>query len=131
MILGVGVDLVEVGRLRAAVTRWGPRFLNRVFTERELSDARRGGDFAASLAARFAAKEAAYKAIRARLGRALPLRAIVVSAERGAAPGIELEAPVPDALEGLAWWCSLTHTDGLACAVVVAERSSRVAGSAG
>ncbi len=49
-----------------AVAHWGERFLGRVFTPEEDADARRGGDFAASLAARFAAKEATIKALGSR-----------------------------------------------------------------
>jgi holo-[acyl-carrier protein] synthase len=119
VIRGVGVDLVEVERVRRALARWGGRFLERIYTPEELEDARRGSDFAASLAARFAAKEAAYKAAHQILGRPLVLRSIVVSAGRGRAPAIVLAdaAGTPP----LAWWCSLSHAGGLACAVVVVE----------
>jgi holo-[acyl-carrier protein] synthase len=113
------VDLVEVERVRAAVARWGDRFVRRVFTDGEVADARRGGDFAASLAARFAAKEAAYKAARALVGRPIALRSIVVSAGRGRPPRVALEGA--SGAGNLVWWCSLTHGGGLACAVVVAE----------
>jgi holo-[acyl-carrier protein] synthase len=114
------VDLVEIERVRAAVSRWGDRFVRRVFTDAEVADARRGGDFAASLAARFAAKEAAYKAARAVVGRPIPLRSIVVSAGRGRPARVALDGPDADRAR-LVWWCSLTHGGGLACAVVVAE----------
>lgn len=115
------MDLVEVERVRAAVARWGDRFVRRVFTDGEVADARRGGDFAASLAARFAAKEAAYKAARALVGRPIALRSIVVSAGRGRPPRVALEGQEAGGAANLVWWCSLTHGGGLACAVVVAE----------
>ena len=124
MIRGVGVDLVEVERLRSAVARWGGRFLERVFTPAEIADARDGGDFEASLAARFAAKEAAYKAIREAFGRPLGWRSFEVSAGRGRRPRIALVEPQPVGLGELVWWCSLTHAGGLACAVVVVEAGS-------
>ncbi len=57
-----GVDIVEIERISNAMTRWGEQFLRRVFTERELADA---GGRSSSLAARFAAKEAASKALGA------------------------------------------------------------------
>ncbi len=123
MIRGVGVDLVEVERVRGALTRWGPRFLERVYAPEELADARRGGNFVASLAARFAAKEAAYKAVRHALGGPLALRSIVVSAGRGRPPAIVLDGVPAARGRRLAWWCSLTHTGGLACAVVVVEEN--------
>jgi len=56
----VGVDIIEVGRIERAVSRWGERFLVRVFTPAELELCRRKP---ASLAARFAAKEAVMKAL--------------------------------------------------------------------
>ena len=128
MIRGVGVDLVEVARVRGALERWGERFLARVFTAGEVADARRGGDFAGSLAGRFAAKEAAYKALRERLGCAVPLRALVVSAGRGRAPRVTLDGSAagrgPGGLAAAGaprLWCSISHTRGVACAVVVAE----------
>ncbi len=55
-----GVDIVEIERISHAITRWGEQFLRRVFTERELADA---AGRTSSLAARFAAKEAAAKAL--------------------------------------------------------------------
>jgi holo-[acyl-carrier protein] synthase len=125
VIRGVGVDLVEVERVRGTLARWGPRFLQRVYSPEELDDARRGSDFAASLAARFAAKEAAYKAVRQALGRPLALRSIVISAGRGRPPAIALTEPGPSG-PSLAWWCSLTHTGGLACAVVVVEERDQI-----
>ena len=130
MIRGVGVDLVEVERVRAALERWGDRFIERLFTPEEVADARRGGDFVASLAARFAAKEAAYKAVREGLGKPLALRAIMVSAGRGRAPRITLVDTPPGAPRDLTWWCSLAHSGGLACAMVVVESGAAAGGAA-
>ena len=123
MIRGVGVDLVEVARVREALARWGGRFLERVYAPEEVAEAGRGGDFAASLAARFAAKEAAYKAVRQTLGRPLALRSIVVSGGRERPTGIAIEGVPIAPGRRLAWWCSLTHTSELACAVVVVEET--------
>ena len=63
MIVGTGVDLVDVARLQAAVERWGDRFLGRVYLERELAYCSNRRDRFARLAARFAAKEAVRKAL--------------------------------------------------------------------
>ncbi len=70
MIYGIGADLVKVARLTAAMTRYGERFLNRVFTPREIAYCRarrRGRDSAFAL--RFAAKEAFSKALGVGLRR--------------------------------------------------------------
>lgn len=62
-LVNVGIDLVEVNRFAGVARRRGERFLERVFTERELEDAGRGPARYEKLAARFAAKEAVLKAV--------------------------------------------------------------------
>lgn len=63
MIVGTGVDITEVKRLRQAAEKWGNEFLNRVFTSRELENAKTRGSLYQHLAGRFAAKEAVFKAL--------------------------------------------------------------------
>jgi holo-[acyl-carrier protein] synthase len=63
MIIGTGVDITEVRRLRQAVEKWGEAFLNRVFTKEELENAKSRGSLYQHLAGRFAAKEAVFKAL--------------------------------------------------------------------
>jgi len=63
MILGTGVDITEVTRLRKAVEKWGDDFLNRIFTKEELENAKTRGSLYQHLAGRFAAKEAIFKAV--------------------------------------------------------------------
>lgn len=62
MIEGFGVDIVEVKRIKSAVRKWGGKFLSKVYTKRELAYCRSRGVPEQHLAARFAAKEAVYKA---------------------------------------------------------------------
>ena len=62
-IIGTGVDITEVKRLRQAVEKWGNGFLNRVFTTEELENAKSRGSLYQHLAGRFAAKEAVFKAL--------------------------------------------------------------------
>ena len=63
MIVGTGVDITEVRRLRTAVEKWGEDFLKRIFTSKELKNARAHVSFYQHLAGRFAAKEAVFKAL--------------------------------------------------------------------
>ncbi len=63
MIIGTGVDITEVRRLRQAVEKWGKDFLNRIFTKQELENAKTRGSLYLHLAGRFAAKEAIFKAL--------------------------------------------------------------------
>jgi len=63
MIIGTGVDITEVRRLRQAVEKWGDSFTGRIFTKEELKNAKSRGSFYQHLAGRFAAKEAVFKAM--------------------------------------------------------------------
>ncbi len=63
MILGTGIDLAEVPRIRASVERYGERFLHRIYTEKEIAYVERKANKYERYAARFAAKEAGMKAI--------------------------------------------------------------------
>src|SRR6187401_961515 len=62
-IIGTGLDATEIDRIEEAIERYGDRFVRRVFTEGEIAYCRRKKDFGPSFAARFAAKEAAMKAL--------------------------------------------------------------------
>ncbi|MDD5109154.1 MAG: holo-ACP synthase [Candidatus Omnitrophica bacterium] len=62
MIIGTGVDITEVRRIKQAVQKWGDDFLLRVFTESEIKNAKTKTSFYQHLAGRFAAKEAIFKA---------------------------------------------------------------------
>ena len=63
MIVGIGSDLADIRRIKSVLDRFGPRFVERVFTEVEAARSERKGDRAASYAKRFAAKEACSKAL--------------------------------------------------------------------
>ena len=62
-LIGTGVDITEVRRLRQAVEKWGQDFLRRIFTAEELKNAKNKSSFYQHLAGRFAAKEAIFKAL--------------------------------------------------------------------
>ena len=63
MILGTGIDLAEVGRIREAIGRYGDRFINRIYTAAEIAYVERKANRFERYAGRFAAKEAGMKAI--------------------------------------------------------------------
>jgi len=62
-IVGVGVDLIEVKRIKNAFEKWGNDFLEKIFTSKEIEYARRHQAFYQHLAGRFAGKEAVFKAL--------------------------------------------------------------------
>ena len=128
-IVGVGVDAVDVARFRRLLDR-RPRFATRCFTETEQSDANRSADAAQSLAARFAAKEAVMKALGAGIG-AFALTDVEVCRTPGTgatrnAPFLVLHGTAAElaGADGAGHFhLSLTHTDGVAIAFVVAEQA--------
>lgn len=124
MIVGVGVDLVEIARIRRAMARWHDRFLQRVFTEEELAYALRRRDPAEHLAARFAAKEATLKALGTGLTMGVRWREMEVRRARGERPTLQLSGRTGalGASRGVrALHLSLTHDGEYALAQVLAE----------
>lgn len=89
-VLGIGVDLTQMPRMRRVVARWDERFLRRVFTEQEIAYCRRRRDPVPHLAARFAAKEATLKALGTGLRMGVNWRELEVHRERGQAPTMTL-----------------------------------------
>lgn len=63
MLLGTGVDITEVRRLKQAVEKWGDEFLTRIFTDEEIRNSKKRSSLYQHLAGRFAAKEAIFKAL--------------------------------------------------------------------
>jgi holo-[acyl-carrier protein] synthase len=121
-VRGLGVDAVDVGRLRRALER-RPALEERIFTDAERAYSRRAADPGPRLAARFAAKEAVAKALGVGMG-ALSWREVEVVRDPAGAPALALRgraAAVAAAAGVDRWHLSLTHTGSLAVAAVVAE----------
>jgi holo-[acyl-carrier protein] synthase len=119
MRLQNGVDLIEIERVRDAIERFGSRFLQRIFTPAELGEV---GTSPASLAARFAAKEAVAKALGTGIG-AISWQEIEILRCNGNQPGLSLHGAAARlaAEQGLNYWSlSLSHSQTHAIAVVMA-----------
>ncbi len=125
MIVGIGMDLVEIGRLRSFRERWGRPGLARIFSPDELSYCLAAVDPGPSLAARFAAKEAFFKAVGTGWGRGGDWQDIVVRRTESGAPTLHLTgraARTLDAVGAARVHVTLTHARTTAGAVVVLER---------
>jgi len=119
MKLAAGVDLVDIERIRDAIERHGEKFLARIYTEAEQQEC---NGRAESLAARFAAKEAAAKALGCGIGEVSWLDVEVVGDENHA-PRLYLHGKGQDVSSRLGlstWSVSLSHTESQAIAFVVA-----------
>lgn len=124
-LIGVGVDLVDIPRIRAIVERRGETFLRRVFTDRETSYCSRQFDPASSFAARFAAKEALIKALG--VGWQPGMRWVDIEVERAPSgvPSLVLHGAtgVVASEHGVrAMHLSLSHGEQQAIAYVALER---------
>lgn len=120
-MIGVGTDLVDVGRFRDSLART-PGLRDRCFTEAERAYADRQADPTERLAARFAAKEAVMKAMGVGLGACELTEIEVVRAESGR-PSVALHgraAALADERGVTGWQLSLTHTETSAHAVALA-----------
>jgi holo-[acyl-carrier protein] synthase len=89
-VTGIGVDMVNIPRMRLVIGRWQERFLRRVFTEQEIAYCRARRDPVPHFAARFAAKEAGLKALGTGLRLGVSWRELEVRRERGEAPVLVL-----------------------------------------
>jgi holo-[acyl-carrier protein] synthase len=124
MIIGSGIDLMEIARIEQSVSRYGQRFLNRVYTPEEQAYCLRKRKAAESLAARFAAKEAGAKALGTGISQGVNWLEIEVIREPGGRPALRFHgraAERADRMGAAHAALSLTHTDQLAMASVVLE----------
>src|SRR5262245_56591863 len=122
MILGVGIDLTPIDRMQAALARHAGRLEAKLFTDGERRFCAARAQPSQHFAARFAAKEAAVKAVAALRGQ--PWHSVEVKSDDAGAPRIELHEPALSAARGAGvrrLHLSLSHAAGQAVAVVVAE----------
>lgn len=124
MIVGTGVDIVEVPRIAETMARFGERFLRRVFTEAEIRYCDSKFNRIERYAARFAAKEAALKAMGTGLRQGISWREVEVSREPGGRPTLIFSGRAAEIAAKLGMKrasLSLSHTAQHAIAQVILE----------
>lgn len=124
MIVGTGIDIAEVPRIREAIERHGERFLKRVFTEGEIQYCESKANRVERYAARFAAKEAGMKAIGTGWNHGVRWRDIEVARKPGGRPTLLLHGRAAEFAAKLGATniaLSLTHTAEEAMAQVILE----------
>ena len=125
MIVGSGIDLVEISRIEQSVERFGKRFLNRVYTPAEQAYCLRKRNSAESLAARFAAKEAGAKALGTGISHGVSWLEIEVVREPSGRPTIRFHGRAAEIAQRMGVGhvaLSITHTSALSMASVVVEK---------
>ncbi len=127
MIVGLGIDVVEIRRIRELHLRRGERFCRRVFTPGEVAACLERADPAPALAARFAAKEAGMKALGTGWGEGVGWHDLEVVSAVGRPPRLQLHgaaAARAAALGAQMFHLSLSHDGGVSAAVVVLEAAA-------
>jgi holo-[acyl-carrier protein] synthase len=124
MIVGSGIDLVEIGRIQRSTDRHGNRFLDRVYTAAEQAYCQSKRNSAENFAARFAAKEAGAKALGTGISSGVSWLEIEVVREASGRPTLSFHgraAQIAASLGAARASLSITHTATLAMASVVLE----------
>lgn len=124
MIVGAGIDVVEVDRIREAIERYGDRFLQRIYTPLEIAYVSRKANRYERYAARFAAKEAGMKAIGTGWRRGVTWKDFEVVNLPGGRPTLRLSGAAAEIARRLGVRnisLSLTHTSASGMAYVILE----------
>ena len=128
MILGIGTDLANIERIQGTLDKFGDRFKNRVFTEREQAKAEARKDVAGTYAKRWAAKEACSKALGTGLAMGISWKDMSVSNLKTGQPVMHLTGWAKDRLDAMTpadhtavVHCTLTDDHPWAQAFVVIE----------
>ncbi|HDQ46417.1 MAG TPA: holo-[acyl-carrier-protein] synthase [bacterium] len=121
MIQGIGIDMVEKSRIEHAVSRWGDRFLCRIFSPDEIRLCRQKGDRIGAFAARFAAKEAILKCLGVGWADGIRWQDMEILNTTSGSPEIRLSGKVARLVNGGRLHLSLTHERGVAAAFAVLE----------
>ena len=124
MITGIGIDVIQNERIRDSIQRFGDRFLNRIYTEGEMEYCRKCAQPEIHYAARFAAKEAAFKALGTGWAAGVKWKDVEVVKLPSGKPELHLygEALTRATSAGAKqFYVSLTHDQSVSCAVVILE----------
>jgi holo-[acyl-carrier protein] synthase len=121
MIRGVGVDIIEIDRIRRSTAEFGPRFLEKIFTPGEIAYCSAKSNPHQHYAARFAAKEALSKALATGWAGEFRWHHVEVTNLPSGAPRIRLTGPLRSKIGQAQLHVSLSHSDSHVVAVVVIE----------
>jgi holo-[acyl-carrier protein] synthase len=120
-IFGIGIDLVEVGRIKQSMMKFDERFKNRIFSKEEQSFCELQKEKFLSYAAHFASKEAFSKALGTGLRGKISWQEIVVVDNGKSRPELKIYGRAKELLDNRKTFLSITHTDNYASAIVIVE----------
>lgn len=125
MIYGIGIDLVENERIEKIISKWGSKFLCRIFSDGEIAYCSRHIQSSPHYGARFAVKEAFLKAVGTGMGKGITFQDIEVQNEKSGKPEIRLSEKAQEYVGKIGIekvHVSITHTKDYASAIVVLEK---------
>ena len=125
MVLGLGIDIIEIARVKKSIDRYEDKFLNKVFTENEINYCNSKFNKYQHFAARFAAKEAVYKALTSGWKEGLRWKDIEVQNDTSGMPSIKPSGKLKSFLsENAQLKVSISHSDNYVTAVAIIFKST-------
>jgi holo-[acyl-carrier protein] synthase len=126
MVIGIGIDIIEIDRVRESVEKFGDRFLNKIYTQKELDYCLKKKYKYQHLAARFAAKEAVYKALATGWDEDVSWQNIEISNEPNGMPVVTLQGKLKKFLsKNKELKISMSHSrDYVACMAIIYKSDS-------
>jgi len=125
MVRGIGVDIMEISRIRQAMDRLGDRFLERVFTGQEIDYCKSRQNIHQHFAARFAAKEAVSKAISLGWGKDFAWKNVEVTNDPSGQPRITLHGRLREMLTACNIHLTISHAENHVVAMVLIEEDPK------
>jgi holo-[acyl-carrier protein] synthase len=124
MVKGIGVDIIEIARVKESVETSGDSFLQRIFTPQEIAYCKSKQNIHQHLAARFAAKEAVSKALATGWASEFSWKDVEVMNDSSGKPHITLYGKLKDKLAGAAVHVSISHSESHVVAMALIEVSN-------
>ncbi len=121
MIRGIGIDILEIQRIRRTIERYGDLFLEKVFTPGEITYCKSKHNMYQHFAARLASKEAFSKALATGWRGAFRWKDVEVFNDSSGRPHLRLHGPLKEGLSGSTILVTLSHSDSHVVAAVVIE----------
>ncbi len=124
MIVGIGIDVVEIHRMNELIGRWGERFFEKVFTPKEIEYASTKSNSTQHYAGRFAVKEAVAKALSTGWSGGFRWKDVEVTNDDLGKPSVQLYGHVLGLLTNCTVFVSISHSENVIVAVAVIEKIS-------
>lgn len=125
MVLGLGIDIIEIARIKKSIDNFGKNFLNKVFTEGEITYCEQKFNKNQHYAARFAAKEAVYKALASGWKEGLRWRDIEIQNDSSGMPSINPSGKLKSFLsQDTQLRISISHSENYVTAVAIIFKNS-------